>query len=191
MNDHITSEEWRAYLAGGRFTSERLRLMSRVHAHLGRCETCRALHRALTRSSGALKDYVAAEPLEVEPAAYRAVADDAPFAGAEDCGALTIRVDAARGRFLYGTLSLRGDCEKYIFLPEADGSRLTDACDPHVWMALEDGRLRLSFPCPDGVRPEASVSVGEKTVAMDFDDHFRAELPLPEADFLLTVRLRT
>lgn len=185
MNNHITSEEWRAYLSGGRFTSERLRLMSRVHAHLGHCEVCRAMHRKLTESSEALRSYAVYAQSEAEPAAYRAVASDAPSAEADDYGELTICVDVARGCFLYDTLTLCGDCEKYVFQPEADAPRLEDDCDPDVWMSIEDGRLRLSFPCPSGIQPTAHILIGDERLDLHFDAQSQSTIPLPAQNFLL------
>lgn len=148
MNNHITSEEWRAYLAGGRITPERLRLMSKIHAHMGACAECRALHDKLTSANEALRRFSPA-PVAREEVAYRAVASDAP-ARAESGS--TLSIDIENGLFLYDTLVLTGDFLRYAFEPEADSPRLTDACDPDIWMEISDGELNLHLHAFPGTR---------------------------------------
>ena len=72
MTNHITASEWRDYFARGRMTADRLRLFSRVHAHLGSCAECRALHQRLSESNDALRQLLSAQSAP-EQAAFLAV----------------------------------------------------------------------------------------------------------------------
>lgn len=141
MTNHITAAEWRDYFARGRMTPEHLRLISRVHAHLGRCAECRALHDRLSESDDALRQLLSAQSTP-EQAAYRAVASDAPAASAPES---TLSIEIENGLFLYDTLSLTGDFLRYEFLPESDSPYLADACDPEIRMEIVGNHLSLHF----------------------------------------------
>lgn len=141
MTNHITDSEWRDYFARGRMTADRLRLFSRVHAHLGSCAECRALHQHLSESSDALRRLLSAQSAP-EQAAYLAVASDAPAASVPES---TLSIEIENGVFLYGTLSLTGDFLRYEFLPESDSPCLADACDPEIRMEIADNHLSLHF----------------------------------------------
>lgn len=141
MTNHISASEWRDYFARGRMSADRLRLFSRVHAHLGSCAECRALHDRLSASDDALRRFLSAQSAP-EQAAYLAVASDAPAASVSE-SALSIEIE--NGVFLYDTLSLSGDFLRYEFLPEADSPHLVDAYDPEICMEIVDNHLSLHF----------------------------------------------
>lgn len=141
MTNHITDSEWRDYFARGRMTADRLRLFSRVHAHLGSCAECRALHQRLSESSDALRRFLSAQSAP-EQAAFLAVASDAPAASVPES---TLSIEIENGVFLYDTLALTGDFLRYEFLPKSDFPRLADACDPEIRMEIVDNHLSLHF----------------------------------------------
>ena len=142
MTNHIAAPEWRDYFSRERMTPERLRLIARVHAHIGGCAECRALHERLSESDDALRQLTSMRPA-AEQAAFRAVASDGP-AVAEPESVLSIEFED--GVFLYDTLQLTGDFLRYEFLPAADSPRLADACDPDIYMEIIDGRPHFHFP---------------------------------------------
>ena len=142
MTNHITASEWRDYFARGRMTADRLRLFSRVHAHLGSCAECRALHQRLSESNDALRQLLSAQSAP-EQAAFLAVASDAPAASVPES---TLSIEIENGVFLYNTLSLTGDFLRYEFLPAADSPRLTDAYDPDGYMEIIDDHLNHHLP---------------------------------------------
>ena len=142
MTNHIAASEWNDYFSRERMTPERLRLIARVHAHIGSCAECRALHERLSECDDALRQLAAMRPA-AEPAAFRAVASDAPAAAESES---TLAIDIEDGVFLYDTLRLTGDFLRYEFLPAADSPRLTDAYDPDVYMEIIDDQLHLHLP---------------------------------------------
>ena len=177
MINHITNAEWLEYFSGGAFTPERLRLLARVHAHIGSCEQCRELHRRRTRMASATS---AMEPRYAAPNAYRAVADETPSEKQRDWLTVLVEMSSTGGHFLFSTLYLEGDFEKYVFLPEEDSPRLTDECDPNVWMALDGGALQIRLPKWSGLPLRAVLREGDQVLAeQPLSPEGAAELPLP------------
>lgn len=191
MMNHITSAEWSEYFTPGRMTEDRLALVARVHAHVGSCEQCRELYTRALAAREALKRYTAAAAVASTATAFRAVAGDAPAAENGCFGELSIIVDIAASAFLMDTLEQSGDCEKYAFELSPDAACLVDECDENTSMRFADGKLVLSFPCIPGVQPSATLSDGEsEPIAIAFDEHGHAELPLPApSDYTLKLSL--
>lgn len=142
MMEHISDAEWIAYLSAERMTPEVMNLYAKVHAHIGVCAECRALHDRITRVGTALN--VLDFSTKPSVSAFRAVADDQPDEVCEEYG--TLSIELCGGRFLPDTLITEGDAEKYSFLCGEDGTRLTDDCDDETYIAIEDGTLHLNFP---------------------------------------------
>lgn len=142
MIEHISDAEWIDYLSAERMTPEVMNLYAKIHAHIGVCAECRALHDRITRVGTALN--VLNFSTKPTVSAFRAVADDQPEEGNEEYGALSVEIYG--GCFLPNTLLAEGDAEKYCFLCEEDATRLTDDCDDETYIAVEDGTLHLNFP---------------------------------------------
>ena len=189
MNNHITSAEWAEYKEGKGSGEERLKLFARVHAHIGSCEMCRKMHEDYVLFRSRMEAFSEKGKAAAMPGGYRAVASAEMDASFGELGVLS--VELGDGKFLYETLEVSGDCEKYAFVPEEDAPRLVDECDEGTWMEIEDGKLRLSFPENDEVEVVAVVYAAEgDAYALLFDENGCAEFPLePNARCRLEIEL--
>ena len=180
MNNHITNAEWAEYKEGRGSGEERLKLFARVHAHIGSCEMCRKMHEDYILFRSRMEAFSERGRVAAMPGGYRAVASAGVDESLGELGVM--KIEAEGGRFLYETLEVSGDCEKYAFVPEEDTPRLVDECDEATWMEIEDGKLKLSFPENDEVEVTAVV-YGEdgSAYALLFDEHGCAEFPLGSA----------
>lgn len=195
MSEHITNQEWIEYLSCTEFGEEQLKLFARVHAHIGACAECRALHAASTRSMDTLRAYA---PVSVSaiPSAYRAVAaQPATDEDAEDIGsmiAVPFEVTADGARFKASQLMLTGEAERFVFVAAADNKRLTDDFDDATYIELAADGLIISLPDTDCVL-SASISGADGSTdlpAFDADGKLTAPLPVP-GRYLLNITMNT
>jgi len=185
-NNCISAAEWVDFFSasGKDFCKEYVELTARIMAHIGQCETCRAFYEKYVQAEAAMDEWVAAEA-EEEDSAYLAVASDG---FEEESGLLgqilvNLEIKDGSGCFNTDTIETSGDCLRYSFRAQENGSRLVHAGNTGARLCAADGRVIVCLPeYANTFSTVDLISDSGKVLSADFSEDGIAEIPVDADD---------
>lgn len=189
-NQHITNAEWLDYWTKSNITPEKLRLYARVHAHIGKCAHCNAIHQTVSSAQEALKTYrllienstksenhpgTRASVVEV-PNEYRAVAGSTHTQQFDPDIAVEIVFTGGTYRFVPNSLLYKGDGRMYEFQPDKEMRCLTDACNSRSRIWFDGNKICACLSENEFSAAILARNGGKIALVSDQNGNFCAEL---------------
>lgn len=186
-NNCITAAEWVDFFSatGKDFCNEFIELSARINAHIGHCEACRTFYENYVRAEDAMEEWIAAKA-EEEDSAYLAVASDEYEEDDGVLGQILVNLDMKNGQGCFKTdsLELSGDCLRYSFRSQDNGSRLVHAGNTGSRICAANGKVIVSLPeyCNSCSTIDLISNSSSKVFSAEFSEEGIAEIPVNEDD---------